>query len=159
LTSCFHAGGAGFAIGGTDGTPYTFENRKATAATIPWMMNPNPLRTANLRAPYAQGRCFACESQMDEMAAAASMDPVEFRLRYLGDNRRAADVLRAAANRAGWQARPSRAVGGTGGASGNVAKGRGVAISGMAGTVVAQVADVEVDKSKASNFIQKRIRR
>ena len=145
----------GFAIGGTDGTPYIFENRKATAATIPWMMNPNPLRTANLRAPYAQGRCFACESQMDEMAAAASMDPVEFRLRYLGDNTRAADVLRAAANKAGWQARPSRAAGGTGGGSGNIAKGRGVAISGMAGTVVAQVADVEVDRSSGKVTVKK----
>ena len=145
----------GFAIGGGDGTPYMFENRKATAATIPWMMNPNPLRTANLRAPYAQGRCFACESQMDEMAAAAAIDPVEFRLRYLGDNKRAADVLRAAANKAGWQARPSRASGGNGGGSGNIATGRGVAISGMAGTVVAQVADVEVDKSSGKVTVKK----
>jgi len=86
----------GFSVGGNDGTPYTFENRKATLASIRWMTNPNPLRTANLRAPYAQGRCFASESQMDEMAAAASIDPVEFRLRYLGDNTRAAAVLRAA---------------------------------------------------------------
>ena len=145
----------GFAIGGTDGTPYTFENRKATAASIPWMMNPNPLRTGNLRAPYAQGRCFACESQMDEMAADASMDPVEFRLRYLGDNKRAADVLRAAANKAGWQARPSRASGGSGAGSGNIRSGRGIAISGLAGTVVAQVADVEVDMSSGKVTVRK----
>ena len=135
----------GFAIGGRDGTPYVFENRKATAFLIPWMVNPNPLRTGNLRAPYAQGRCFACESQMDEMAAAAGIDPVEFRLRYLGDNQRAAAVLRAVADEVGWQARPSRASGGNGGA--NIATGRGLAVSGMAGTLVAQVADVEVNKS------------
>lgn len=141
----------GFAIGGTDGTPYTFENRKAMAASIPWMMNPNPLRTGNLRAPYGQGRCFACESQMDEMAASASIDPVEFRLRYLGDNTRAADVLRAAANKAGWQARPSRAPA----VSGNIATGRGVAISGLAGTVVAQVADVEVDTSSGKVTVKR----
>jgi CO/xanthine dehydrogenase Mo-binding subunit len=141
----------GFAIGGGDGIPYTFANRKAMAATIPWMMNPNPLRTGNLRAPYGQGRCFATESQMDEMAAAASSDPVEFRLRYLGDNKRAADVLRAAANKAGWQARPSRGSGG----SGNTVTGRGVAISGLAGTVVAQVADVEVDKSSGKVTVRK----
>ena len=143
----------GFFIGGTDGAPYTFENRKAMAAAIPWMMNPNPLRTGNLRAPFAPGRCFACESQMDEMAAAAGVDPVEFRVRYLGDNPRAADVLRAAASKAGWQARPARASGGSGG--GNMAKGRGVAISGLAGTVVAQVADVEVDRSSGKVTVRK----
>ena len=143
----------GFFIGGTDGAPYTFENRKAMAAAIPWMMNPNPLRTGNLRAPFAPGRCFACESQMDEMAAAAGVDPVEFRVRYLGDNTRAADVLRAAASKAGWQARPARASGGSGG--GNMAKGRGVAISGLAGTVVAQVADVEVDRSSGKVTVRK----
>jgi CO/xanthine dehydrogenase Mo-binding subunit len=147
----------GFAIGGTDGTPYVFENRKATAASIPWMMNPNPLRTANLRAPYAQARCFASESQMDDMAAAASIDPIEFRLRYLGDNKRVADVLRAAANKAGWQARVSRTPGGSGnsGDSGNIRTGRGVAISGLAGTVVAQVADVDVDKSSGKVTVRK----
>ena len=143
----------GFFIGGTDGAPYTFENRKAMAAAIPWMMNPNPLRTGNLRAPFAPGRCFACESQMDEMAAAAGVDPVEFRVRYLGDNTRAADVLRAAASKAGWQARPARASGGSGG--GNMAKGRGVAISGLAGTVVAQVADVDVDRSSGKVTVRK----
>jgi CO/xanthine dehydrogenase Mo-binding subunit len=143
----------GFFIGGTDGTPYTFDNRKAMAAAIPWMMNPNPLRTGNLRAPFAPGRCFACESQMDEMAAAAGADPVEFRLRYFGDNTRAADVLRAAASKAGWQARALRA-GGTGG-SGNVRTGRGIAISGLAGTVVAQAADVDVDTSSGRVMVKK----
>ena len=145
----------GFAIGGGDGIPYAFENHRASAATIPWMMNPNPLRTANLRAPYAQARCFASESQMDEMATAASVDPVEFRLRYLGNSTRAADVLRAAANKAGWQPRPSRGVGGNGAGSGNIATGRGVALSGGAGTVVAQVADVEVDKSTGTVTVKK----
>ena len=147
----------GFAIGGGDGIPYTFANRKAMAATIPWMMNPNPLRTGNLRAPYGQGRCFATESQMDEMAAAASSDPVEFRLRYLGDNKRAADVLRAAANKAGWQPRRGADLTRSAAArtSGNIATGRGVAISGLAGTVVAQVADVEVDKSSGKVTVKK----
>lgn len=142
----------GFAIGGRDGTPYEFENRKSTAFLIPWMVNPNPLRTANLRAPYAQGRCFACESQMDDMAAAAAIDPVEFRLRYLGDNPRAAAVLRAAADEAGWQARASA---GNGGGSGNMATGRGIAISGLARTLVAQVADVEVNRSSGKVTVTK----
>ena len=138
----------GVFLGGSDGSAYNFENRKATVGAIQWHVNPNPLRTANLRAPYSSARCFASESQMDEMAAAAGVDPVEFRLRYMGEsaNKRLADVLQAAARKAGWQARPGPAPS----ASGNIARGRGVAISGMAGTVVAQVAEVEVDKSSGN---------
>jgi CO/xanthine dehydrogenase Mo-binding subunit len=134
----------GVALGGADGAPYVFANRKSTTATLPWVMTPNPLRTANLRAPYSQARCFAAESQMDEMAAAAGADPVAFRMKYLtgAANARVADVLRAAVGKAGWQPRSTRAP-----ANGNIATGRGVAISGMAGTVVAQIAEVEVNRS------------
>jgi nicotinate dehydrogenase subunit B len=149
----------GIALGGGDGAPYVFTNRKAAASTIPWVMTPNPLRTANLRAPYSQARCFAAESQMDDMAAAAGVDPVEFRLRYLtgNNNQRVAAVLRAAAMRAGWQPRargadPARAATARGR---SVAAGRGVAISGMAGTVVAQIADVDVDRSSGKVTVRK----
>jgi len=142
----------GVALGGADGAPYVFTNRKSTVATIPWVMTPNPLRTGNLRAPYSQARCFAAESQMDDMAAAAGVDAVEFRLRYLtgAANTRVGDVLRAAAMRAGWQTRRARPA-----AKGNTLSGRGVAISGMAGTVVAQVADIELDKSTGKVVVKK----
>ena len=133
----------GVFLGGGDGAAYNFDNRKAVSSGIPWMMNPNPLRTCNLRAPYSSARCFATESHIDEIAAALGVDPVQFRLRYLGDNKRVIGVLLAATKRAGWQTRPSPAPAGTG----SIATGRGVAISGMAGTVVAQVAEVEVEKS------------
>jgi nicotinate dehydrogenase subunit B len=76
---------------------------------------------------------------------------VEFRLRYLGDNKRTADVLRAAAQQAGWQPRVSR----TSTGRGNMATGRGVALSGLAGTVVAQIADVEVNKSNGKVTVKK----
>ena len=142
----------GVALGGADGAPYVFTNRKSTVATIPWVMTPNPLRTGNLRAPYSQARCFAAEAQMDDMAAAAGVDPVDFRLRYLtgATNQRVAAVLRAVAQRAGWQPRRSRPA-----ARGNVLTGRGVAISGMAGTVVAQIADIELDKSTGRVIVRK----
>jgi nicotinate dehydrogenase subunit B len=158
----------GVALGGADGAPYVFANRKSTTATIPWVMTPNPLRTANLRAPYSQARCFAAESQMDDMAAAAGVDPVEFRLRYLtgASNQRVAAVLWAAAEKAGWESRarlgadltrrgadPTRR--GADLSRSATASGRGVAISGMAGTVVAQVADVEVDKSTGRVTVKK----
>jgi nicotinate dehydrogenase subunit B len=134
----------GVFLGGGDGAAYNFENRKAVASGIPWMMNPNPLRTCNLRAPYSSARCFATESHVDEIAAGLGVDPVEFRLRYLGDDsKRVVAVLLAATKKAGWQTRPSPLPA----SGGSVATGRGVAVSGMAGTVVAQVAEVEVDKS------------
>jgi CO/xanthine dehydrogenase Mo-binding subunit len=143
----------GVFLGGNDGAAYNFENRKAVVSGIPWIMSANPLRTCNLRAPYSQARCFATECQMDEMAAAAGADPLEFRLRHLGtgENKRLVDVLRAATSKAQWQARPSPQRGG----GSNLATGRGLAVSGMAGTVVAQVAEIEVDKSTGKVKVKK----
>ncbi|WP_264033957.1 molybdopterin cofactor-binding domain-containing protein [Mycobacterium interjectum] len=60
-----------------------------------------PLRTSALRSLGAFINVFAAESFMDELAAAAGRDPVEFRLAHLSDERGRA-VLRAAAERAGW---------------------------------------------------------
>ncbi|HWF39165.1 MAG TPA: molybdopterin cofactor-binding domain-containing protein [Candidatus Acidoferrales bacterium] len=143
----------GIFLGGNDGAPYNFENRKAVVSGIPWIMSPNPLRTCNLRAPYSQARCFATESQMDEMAAEANADPVEYRLRHLSapESKRVVDVLNAVAKQAQWQARPSHSQN----ASGNVVAGRGLAVSGLAGTVVAQVADIEINKTSGQVTVKK----
>ena len=46
--------------------------------------------------------CFTVESFMDELAARAGMDPLEFRLRNLKDSPRARRVLEVAAEKAGW---------------------------------------------------------
>jgi CO/xanthine dehydrogenase Mo-binding subunit len=62
-----------------------------------------PIRTSSLRSLGAQGNVFAIESFMDELARAQGADPVEYRLRHLGDPRARA-VLEAAARRAGWRA-------------------------------------------------------
>jgi CO/xanthine dehydrogenase Mo-binding subunit len=68
-----------------------------------------PFRTSALRGLGAYANVFALESFVDELAVAAEIDPVEFRLRHLDDSR-ARDVIRAAAERFGWRpaARPSR---------------------------------------------------
>jgi CO/xanthine dehydrogenase Mo-binding subunit len=66
-----------------------------------------PLRTSALRALGAFVNVFAAESFMDELAAAVSRDPVEFRLAHLSDPRGRA-VLQAAAARAGWADRTRR---------------------------------------------------
>jgi CO/xanthine dehydrogenase Mo-binding subunit len=46
-----------------------------------------PRRVSSLRALGAYGNVFAIESFMDELAAAAGADPIEFRLRHLEDAR------------------------------------------------------------------------
>jgi CO/xanthine dehydrogenase Mo-binding subunit len=61
-----------------------------------------PLRSSALRSLGAHGNVFAIESFMEELAALANADPVEFRLRHLADPR-AIGVIKAAANRAGWK--------------------------------------------------------
>ncbi|MYJ96766.1 MAG: xanthine dehydrogenase family protein molybdopterin-binding subunit [Proteobacteria bacterium] len=84
---------------------------------------------------------FASECFMDEMAVAVGADPVEFRLRYLPDGRDA-DVLKAAAERYGWEpAVPGPTTLPTSG----VVSGRGVAYTRRGSPVVAVIADVEVD--------------
>jgi nicotinate dehydrogenase subunit B len=62
-----------------------------------------PLRVSALRALGAYHNVFAIESFMDELALAARVDPVQFRLRHLDDGR-AHDVIRTAAERFGWLA-------------------------------------------------------
>jgi len=126
------------------GEIYTFENQKCAAPLIPWVQaDETPLRTSYLRAPGDLGRCFASESFIDEIAADQKVDPVQFRMRYLGENKRGADALMAAVKQAAWQERPSPAAASMGGK----AIGRGVAISNRADTICGAVAEVEVDKS------------
>ncbi len=60
-----------------------------------------PVRTSALRSLGAYANVFAIESFMDELADAAGLDPVEFRLRHLKDER-ARTVVEAAAQRANW---------------------------------------------------------
>ena len=61
----------------------------------------SPLRTSAMRALGAFTNVFAIESFMDELALAAGVDPLDFRLAHLVDPRAAA-VLTEAASRSGW---------------------------------------------------------
>jgi nicotinate dehydrogenase subunit B len=65
-----------------------------------------PLRPAPIRSPGKPANCFAVESFTDELAAAAGLDAVEFRLRAL-DDPRGAEAIRRAAALMNWQSRPS----------------------------------------------------
>jgi nicotinate dehydrogenase subunit B len=137
--------GSGFIKGlSSGGDLYAVKNQKISSPVVPWVQNlMTPLRTNNLRAPGSAGRCFASESFIDEIAAGIAVDPVQFRLRNLGDDKRKVEALLAAAKKAGWSERssPSPAT------AESMAMGRGVAVSNREDTVVAAVAEVEVDKS------------
>ncbi|HEY3452967.1 MAG TPA: molybdopterin cofactor-binding domain-containing protein [Bryobacteraceae bacterium] len=82
--------------------PYRAEHVRVLARTL----KDTPLRLSNLRAPGKIGNVFAVESFTDELAAAAGIDALEFRLRGLSDARAIA-VLQKAAEMIGWQKRPS----------------------------------------------------
>ena len=64
----------------------------------------SPLRVSALRSLGAYANIFAIESFMDELATSADIDPLDFRLRHLADERARA-VLLAAADHVDWRAR------------------------------------------------------
>jgi nicotinate dehydrogenase subunit B len=143
----------GFLNGASGGGQiYTFENQKAVAASIPWVQEDEwPLRTSNLRAPGDLARVFASECFLDEIASSLGADPVQLRLRYLTGDKRPAEVLAAAAKKSGWVDRPSPSP-----SSGKQkATGRGVAVANRSNTMIAAVAEVEVDKSTGQVGVQR----
>src|SRR5205823_6883153 len=86
---------------------YTFDHGRLGWETVaPLLDRASPLRSTHLRDPYGPPILFGSESFIDELAAAASTDPVDFRLRYLA-NPRDRDAVRIAAESYGWKARPS----------------------------------------------------
>ena len=105
----------------------------------------SPFFTGPLRSPDRLQNTFANESFMDEVAAAMTADPVQYRLRHLSDPRLIA-VLNAAANAANWDARPSPK---PGNAKTGVVAGRGVSCVLYEGNngYSAMVAEVSVDQA------------
>jgi len=130
---------------------YGFANKRLAWATIPPLLDrASPLRTAHLRDPVGPQIQFASESFIDEVAAAVGADPVVFRLRYLKAPRDIA-VVKAAAERAGWEPRPSPRPERTG----DTLTGRGMAYAQRSGAVVAIVAEVEIDRRSGKVWARK----
>jgi nicotinate dehydrogenase subunit B len=96
-----------------------------------------PVRNGSFRTLGAHGNIFAIESFMDELADAAGIDPLAFRLAHLRDPRAQA-VLQAAADKAGWIP----------GEMSDGRNGRGLAFCRYKsiGMYAAVVVDVEVDR-------------
>jgi nicotinate dehydrogenase subunit B len=84
--------------------PYDFENHRVTVHDMPPIV-----RAAWLRGVSALPNTFAHECYIDECAAEAGADPIEYRLRYLKD-RRAIELVQQLAKRAGWTPRPAPAM-------------------------------------------------
>jgi nicotinate dehydrogenase subunit B len=96
-----HGQGAG-AITQNGDPPYQADSVRVVAH---WLKE-TPLQLSNLRAPGKIANVFAVEGFTDEIAAAAGVDPVQFRLQRLTDPR-AVDVITRTASAFGWQARRS----------------------------------------------------
>lgn len=96
-----------------------------TAVPVLWLRSVGNTHTA-----------FAMESAIDELAAAAKKDPLQYRLDLLKDRPRHAAALKVAAEKAGW------------GKPLPVGHGLGLAVHESFGTIVANVAECSVDKGK-----------
>ncbi len=117
------------------------------------------LRASWLRGVAALPNSFAHESFADEAALAAGRDPVEFRLAHLKDDR-AAELLRATADKAGWvpHVQPRQKP-----AQGDWLQGQGVAYAryvhskfpGFAAAYSAWVADVEVHRDTGEVHVKR----
>ena len=81
-------------------TNYNFALQRVTVHYL----RDSPLRASSFRSLGGAENTFANESFMDELAAAAKVDAIEFRLRYLNDPR-TQEVIRTAASRAGVRSR------------------------------------------------------
>lgn len=119
---------------------YNIPNHRTTVYGSGWRSSEgtHPINTGAWRAPANNTNTFARESHIDIMASAAGIDPLEFRLNNLND-KRMIKVLETAAEKFGW----GKSVVPSG-------KGFGIACGIDAGTYVAHIAEVEVDKSKGS---------
>jgi CO/xanthine dehydrogenase Mo-binding subunit len=136
---------------GVPAESYEFEHKRMAWETIPPLLDrASPLRSSHLRDPVGPQIHFASESFIDEIAAALNLDPVEFRLRHVKEARDIA-VIKAAAEKAGWQSRPSPRRDQTG----SKVSGRGIAYAQRNGTRVAVVAEVDIDRSTGKIWARK----
>ena len=125
--------------------PYDYANLRVAVNDMAPMV-----RASWLRGVSALPNSFAHESYIDELATAAGVDPVEFRLRYLQDPR-AVELLQATADKAGWLAHTAPQTQAT---QGDLLSGQGVGYArynhskwpGYGAAWAAWVANVEVNR-------------
>jgi nicotinate dehydrogenase subunit B len=141
---------------------YAIPNRRTTTRVVGLPMTwETPLRTGNLRDPNGPQVTFAFEAFIDELAAEAKADPVQFRLDLLSGARedgvfrraRSLAVVQAAAKAYGWDSRPSPKPAAS--ARGNVMTGRGIAYTYRSNTIAAVIAEVEVNRQTGRVWVKR----
>ena len=126
--------------------PYDYADMRVTVNDMPPI-----LRASWLRGVSALPNAFAHESFIDELATAAGVDPLQYRLAHMSDER-AKEMLQATADKAGWKphTQPQQQA-----AQGDWLQGQGVAYArythskwpGFGAAWAAWVADVQVNKT------------
>ena len=136
---------------GVPAESYAIANKRLAWETIPPLLDrASPLRTSHLRDPVGPQIHFASESFIDEVAAAVNADPIEFRLRHIKEPRDVA-IIKAAAQKANWETRPSPRRDQTG----TKVSGRGIAYAQRNGTRIAVIAEVDIDRSTGKIWARK----
>ena len=136
--------------------PYNYADQRITVNDMAPI-----LRASWLRGVSALPNSFAHESYIDELATAAGVDPVAYRLRHLPDAR-AAELLQATATKAGWKPHtaPQQQAQGQ---PGDWLQGQGVAYAryihskfpGFGAAWAAWVADVQVNKTSGEVHVRR----
>ena len=130
------------------GTPMLWADKGTVEGVfdLPYRIPRYKVEHATLKLPVVIGvwrsvgyssQAFFAESFIDELAAAAQRDPLDFRLAHLEAGSRQHAVLRTIAEKSGWNSPPAPAPDGA-----RVA--RGVALCTSFGSVVAQVVEVSL---------------
>lgn len=154
--------GAGRAA--TPANHYAIPNQRLTARVVSLpMIWETPLRMGNLRDPNGPQVTFAFESFIDELAAAANRDPLQFRLDLIAKSpeddlflrARSLATLRAAATSYGWEPRPAPQRNGNREGDGEELMGRGIAYTYRNKTVVATIVDVEVNARTGAVWVKR----
>ena len=113
-------------------------NEHALCYAVPNLLVDHAMRNPHVPPGFWRGvnvnqNAVYLECFMDELAAAAKVDPLEFRLRLLGNQPKAAAVLKAVAEKGGWGKPPADGI-----------QGRGLALLRSFGSYTAAMAEVSV---------------
>ena len=124
----YHSGASGIE------TPYVIPNQRTEFHPV----NPPILRSGSYRGLAATANHFARESHIDDLVHTAGLDPFEFRMKNLKEQR-LRSVLEAAAKSFGWPVKKTQA-----------GQGFGLAVGNEKGSYVATCAEVAVDRASGS---------